>query len=82
VENPFCDVVVPAQTGLSGVRYHPFNGETEVTFEPHVTGIAYTATGPGCPATGHFSNGDYTTGNVVITAEQGGSMVPISVHTP
>jgi hypothetical protein len=81
VPSPVCDVVVPAQTGLSSVTYHSINA-TELTIEPHVTGITYTATGAGCPTPGHHPDGNYTTGNVIITAEVGGSAVPISVDTP
>jgi hypothetical protein len=81
VPSPVCDVVVPPQTGLSSVTYHSINAN-EVTIEPHVTGIKLTATGAGCPETGTFTNGNYTTGNVIITAEIAGAMVPISVDTP
>jgi hypothetical protein len=79
VPSPICDVVVPPQTGLSSVTYHPINEETEVTIESHVTGIAYAATGAGCPETGSFTNGNYTTGNLIITAEAI-PMVPIKVE--
>lgn len=80
VPSPVCDVVVPPQTGLGTVTYHNINSNTEVTLEPHVTGITYTATGAGCPTAGTFSDGNYTTGNVIITAEQGSTMVPIKVE--
>jgi hypothetical protein len=81
VPNPVCHVVIPAQTGLSSVTYHSISS-TEVTIEPHVTGISYTATGAGCPETGSFSNGNLTKGNVIITAEVAGAMVEISHDTP
>jgi hypothetical protein len=81
VPSPVCDVTIPAQTGLSSVTYHSISS-TEVTIESHLTGIAYTATGAGCPETGHFTNGNFTTGNFIITAEIAGAMVEISVDTP
>jgi hypothetical protein len=81
VPSPVCDVVVPPQTGLSSVTFHSINAN-EVTVESHTTGIKYTATGAGCPETGSFSNGSCTTGNVILTAEIVGAMVPLSVDTP
>ena len=66
--NPLCTVTVPAQS-LSGVTYHNNAAKSEITVEVHVTGIAYTAIGPGCPEIGTKTNGNYTTGNVIATGE-------------
>jgi hypothetical protein len=83
VPSPFCEVLVPAQTGKTNVGYTNINTKTEVTVSPVVTGIRYTATGMGCPITGTQTNGQYTTGNVILTAEKDNAnkeMVPIFVE--
>jgi hypothetical protein len=79
VPSPVCDVRIPPQTGLGTVTYHNINSETEITLEPHVTGIQYTAAGAGCFETGTFTNGNITTGNAIFTAEQC-APVPIKVE--
>ena len=81
VPNPFCTVTIPAQT-LSGVTYHNNAAKSEVTVEAHVTGIEYTASGVGCPTPGVQNNGNYTTGNFIVTAENKatGVMTPVFVE--
>jgi len=82
VASPPCLVSVPEQA-LFGVTAHNLNAN-EITVEAHVSGVKYTATGSGCPITGTFSNGNYTTGNHILTGQKdvggvGGEMVPIQV---
>jgi len=76
-----CDVKVPPQTGLSNVSYSNIASSTEVTASPSVTGVKYTASGPGCPLTGSFTNGNYTTGNVILTAEQPFTSTMVALRT-
>jgi hypothetical protein len=80
VPSPPCTVTVGPQSGLSSVKYNNIKpgAKSEITLEPTVTGITYTATGSGCPQTGTKSDGNYTTGNVIVTGEASGSMVDIS----
>jgi hypothetical protein len=83
VPSPFCEVTVPGQTGKTTIGYTNINTKTEVTVSPNVTGITYDATGAGCPTAGHGTNGTYTTGNVIVTAEKDNAnkeMVPIFVE--
>ena len=45
------------------------SGSKEITVEPHISSITYTAVGSGCPETGTKTDGNYTTGNFLITGE-------------
>lgn len=75
-----CKVRVPDQDPEGGVTFHNVNGGTEITASPNVTNIKGTA--EGCPfGNGAFTNGQYTTGNTIITGEDPdtGVMKPISV---
>jgi hypothetical protein len=69
VPSPVCDVVIPPQTGKGTITYTNINEKTEITVSTSVTGIKYTATGAGCPTSGTFENGKYTTGNVIWQGE-------------
>jgi hypothetical protein len=78
VPAPFCEVKigsshagVAVNQNLGTVTYKNIGaGSTrELTIEPAVTEIAYIATGAGCPKTGTFTDGNYTTGNTFLTAE-------------
>jgi hypothetical protein len=83
VPSPFCEVTVEAQSGKTTVSYTNISGKTEVTLSPVVNNIAYDATGAGCPTPGAHTTGQYTTGNVIVTAEKDNAnkeMVPIFVE--
>jgi len=79
VPSPPCTVTVGSAGGanqnLESVTYHNIttSGVSEITVEPHVTGITYTATGSGCPETGTKTNGNYTTGNTIVTGSSAAS---------
>ena len=80
VPNPVCTVTVPPQV-LAGVTYHNNAAKSEVTVEAHVAGISYTAAGAGCPEVGAKVNGNYTTGNFIVTGEStAGLMRPVFVE--
>ncbi len=57
-----CTITVPKQT-VGTVDYVNINGNTEVTFNPTVTGIDYTSTGGVCGTSG--TNGTYTGASIV-----------------
>jgi hypothetical protein len=61
-----CTIDIPTQT-ITGIAYTNFNNEVTVS-TGNVKNIAGTAT-PGCPVSGAFTNGEYTTGNTLITGE-------------
>jgi hypothetical protein len=75
VPSPPCTVTVSNASGvnqnLESVAYHNIGSGTtrEITVEPKVTGIHYTALGAGCPKTGTFFDGARTTANFRITGE-------------
>jgi len=75
VPSPPCTVTVSNAAGVNQNKHHikfhnlGSGSSREVTIEPTVTGISYTATGSGCPTAGSASNGEYTTGNVIVTGE-------------
>ncbi len=73
-----CEVRIGTQA-LNGLKFHNINNKTEVTMEMAIKGISYTAEGPGCPKAGTFNDGEYTTGNTILTGEdpKTGIMVPI-----
>ncbi len=66
-----CKVEVGKQNGLKEVTYTNLGAGTtrEVTVTPHVTAITYTSSGLGCPKTGTFSDGNYTSGNAIAKGE-------------
>jgi hypothetical protein len=72
-----CHVEVGEQT-VSGVKYHNLPDGT-VTLEANELAVQYNATGVGCPY-GTLSNGQFTTGNTIVTGEnpKTGTMVNIS----
>lgn len=85
VPSPVCDVVIPPQGGLFNATYTNtgFGGFSEITVSMGLSGVDYTATGAGCPETGKFFNGTYTTGNTIITGETiSKGMVPFFYQFP
>jgi hypothetical protein len=81
---PGCTVQVPPQTPTGGgVTFHNIGSTdantTEVTVEANVTGIHFSSTGPICIFVGSGTNGEYTTGNAIVTGEKDGTttMTPI-----
>jgi len=76
-----CRIKIPAQTGLSGasgtagITYTNINSSTEITATASVVSIHGTASG--CPSgNGVFTNGEYTTGNTILTGEEDGVASP------
>ena len=75
VPSPPCTVTMSNAGGANQNKHHVkfhnlgSGSSREVTLEPTVTGISYTATGSGCPIAGSASNGEFTTGNVIVTGE-------------
>jgi hypothetical protein len=83
VPSPPC-VVTIGQTGNQNLESVTFKNigsvpTREITFEPHVTGITYTAHGSGCPEVGPKTNGNYTTGNFLLTGEKVGTATHVGV---
>lgn len=75
----FCLFEIGPQTIVGVLTYKNIvvGGVEEITTEIRPTGIAYTA-GAFCPAVGKFANGNYTTGNTILTgANKGGAMTNI-----
>jgi hypothetical protein len=70
-----CTVHVPGGQVLSGISYT--NIGNQVTASASVKNIHGVATGAGCPETGTFTGGEYTTGNTTLTGERGGGVVNI-----
>jgi len=85
VASPFCEVTIGNAGGinqnLESVKYSNITvgGVKEVTVEANVTNITYTASGAGCPETGTKSNGQYTTGNTIVTGEVPGTQTMVNV---
>jgi len=80
-EGAGCKVTVGKQNGLKEVTYTNLGSGTgrEVTVTPHVTGISYKSEGL-CPKSGTFADGNYTSGNAIVTGENAtGGMVGIWV---
>lgn len=69
--NPVCDVTIPAQSNKGTLTYTNITTGTskEITVSPNLTELKYTATGAGCPETGTFTNGAFTTGNYFLTGQ-------------
>lgn len=68
-----CKVRVPAQGPKTSVTYAN-SGTEEVTVSMNVTGIEGTA--EGCiSGNGHFTTGQYTTGNTLLTGESTGGVM-------
>jgi hypothetical protein len=81
---PGCTVKVPPQTPTGGgVTFHNIGSTdantTEVTVEANVTGIHFSSVGPFCIFVGSGTNGEYTTGNAIVTGEKDGTttMTPV-----
>jgi hypothetical protein len=85
---PFCELTigsahagVPVNQNLGTVTYKNIGVGTtrELTIEPAIIGIAYIATGAGCPKIGTFTDGSYTTGLALVTAERPGTATHVGV---
>jgi hypothetical protein len=83
-----CKITILPQDGLSGpsgvagVVYHNITSSTEITFSMSLVSIHGEASG--CASgNGTFTNGEYTTGNTILTGEEDSTgshnMKPISV---
>jgi len=79
VPTPFCHITVPGQSGNGSVSFSNIGAPTEMTMQATVTGTKYTATGAGCPIAGTFSNGIWTTGNVIFKGEKKGTAEQVSL---
>jgi hypothetical protein len=69
-----CHVEVGEQE-ITGVKYNNLADGT-ITVEPTELAVKYNATGVGCPY-GTLENGQFTTGNTIITGERAGKMVEV-----
>lgn len=65
-----CEVTIGPHSGLHELTYTNISPD-QITVETHVTGIHGVATGAFCPAAGTFTDGEYTTGRLIITAAGG-----------
>jgi len=75
-----CELTIPAQTNVSKVGYHNIEvaGTKAITMEINVSNLSYVATGMGCGVeAGVHNDGEYTTGNVVLTAESPATGAPV-----
>jgi hypothetical protein len=83
---PACIVEIGPQEGLKTISYtnlHAGEGsKQEVTASFNLEGIKYTAAGLGCEETGTKTDGRYSTGNTLLTAEGSGTkeMLGMSVE--
>jgi len=69
VPSPVCNLTIPPQTNKGTISYTNINEKTAITVSTAVPSLKYTATGAGCPITGTYENGNYTTGNVIWNGE-------------
>ncbi len=75
-----CEIRIFPQTGRKGLSFHNIKPGTveEMTMEMKVTGIKYVAIAEneGCKEEGEFANGEYETGNTILTGAKpgGGAM--------
>jgi hypothetical protein len=72
-----CTVEVKGEQTLAGITYHNITAQ-EVTVSASIQGIVYTASGTGCEY-GQTSNGKYTTGNAIATAEKTGQQTMVNI---
>jgi hypothetical protein len=83
VPSPPCTVTISNAAGanqnLESITFKNLGAGTtrEVTIEPHVTGISYSATGSGCPLTGARTDGNYTTGNALVSGDKPGTATQV-----
>jgi hypothetical protein len=73
-----CEVRMGTQK-LNGLNFHNINNKTEVTMEMLIKGITYTAEGAACPKAGTFNDGEYTTGNTILTGEDPNTLAMIPI---
>jgi hypothetical protein len=81
---PNCTIEIAAQVLVNKVRYHNLAGglitietPTGAVGDPFL-GFTYNATGTACPF-GTLSNGQYTTGNTLITGEKKGTNTMVNL---
>jgi hypothetical protein len=81
---PNCTVEVGVQTVVNKVRYHNLAGglitvetPTGAVGDPFLE-LTYNATGTTCPF-GTLSNGQYTTGNTIVTGEKQGTTTMVNL---
>lgn len=79
VPTPSCHITVPGQSGKSAVTFQNIGAPTEMTMSVAVTGTEYSAVGAGCPESGAFSNGNWTTGNVIFKGEKQGTAEQVAI---
>jgi hypothetical protein len=75
-----CELTIPSQTNKTKVNYHNIevSGVKAITAEINLSSIRYLSAGIGCGvAAGLHEDGKYTTGNVILSAEQPGSGMPV-----
>lgn len=76
---PSCRFEIGPQSSLKEIKFHNITtaSTAEITVEQNISGIKYTTAGTGCLESGTFSNGRFTTGNLVLTGEGIGTMANI-----
>jgi hypothetical protein len=75
-----CKVSIPSQVGSEVLGYTNINSSTEITATTSIKGVRGTASG--CASgNGSFTNGEYTTGNIIFTGQEdpGSGMKPLKV---
>jgi hypothetical protein len=81
-----CVIKVGEQSSLSGLGYASINTSKEITFTMSVKAITYSAAGCASGNGNSKNNGEYTTGNTILTGEEdvggsgNGTMKPISME--
>lgn len=76
---PGCELTIPAQTN-SKASYHNIevSGVKAITMEISISNLSYFSAGIECGASpGLHSDGKYTTGNVILSAERPGTGEPV-----
>lgn len=73
-----CKIEIFPQSGRKGLTFKNIKPGTveEITMEMKITKIAYNAIGNGCVKAGEFTDGEYETGNTILTGAKpgGGAM--------
>jgi hypothetical protein len=77
-----CTVHVPGGQVLAGITYTNLHsatpGQDKITASALVKNIHGVATGAGCPETGTFTGGEYTTGNTILSGERASAPADIT----
>jgi len=67
---------------LTGIKHHagPLSGgKKTITIEAAVPGIKVAVSGAACIVPGTYTTGQYTTGNTILTGEEGGTLNMVDV---